>query len=232
MTNFNSIPTFLKKNYSALSLEDQRKLLNAKVTIIGCGGLGGYVIELLTRIGVGFLRVCDGDEFEETNLNRQILSTRKTIGKKKAVVAKDRIKDISIYCNVEVVDKFVQTNELDVVTKDSDVVVDAIGGISFKKELVSFCQTKNIPVVTGAVAGFEGFVSSVIKSSTSPIGFFYGEDGEGAENVLGCPPTTVSIIATIMVQEVVTKICFNRFNLKNKILFVDLKNLNFHFFDL
>lgn len=226
------VPTFLQKNLSAISPLEQKKLIDSKVTVIGCGGLGGYVIEILTRIGIGHLQVCDGDLFEETNLNRQILCTRNTIGENKAQIAKKRIREISSCCKVDVVDMFVGVHQLKELLKDSDVVVDAVGGITFKKELLTHCQRENIPIVTGAVAGFEGFISSVANSSKLPIDFFQGENREGAENILGCPPTTVSLVATIQAQEVVSKILWNKFYLENKVLFVDLKRINFYFFDL
>ena len=89
------------RNVSALS-EDECKLLGEKrVVIVGCGGLGGLCIEALARIGVGHLRVIDGDVFEESNLNRQLLCTEGALGREKALVAAERVKHINSIVEVD-----------------------------------------------------------------------------------------------------------------------------------
>ena len=84
------------RNIPALSEADMEKLTGSKVLVVGCGGLGGNIIEYLARAGVGALKVVDGDVFEESNLNRQILSTSENIGKKKALAAAERVRAVEI----------------------------------------------------------------------------------------------------------------------------------------
>ncbi len=76
------------RNIKTLSLEENEKLKDFKVCVIGCGGLGGYIIEMLGRIGVGYITAVDGDNFSESNLNRQIISSDLNLGKNKAIEAK------------------------------------------------------------------------------------------------------------------------------------------------
>ena len=80
-------PDRYNRNMMALSPEECAALAGKRVAVVGCGGLGGSVIEALARIGVGFLRVIDGDVFEESNLNRQLLCTEAALGRPKAEVA-------------------------------------------------------------------------------------------------------------------------------------------------
>ena len=88
----------LKKRYERnriFSRVQQEELSEKKAAVIGCGGLGGYAAEMLVRAGVGHIRVCDGDVFDETNLNRQVLCTEKNLGKNKAEAAVERINSIN-----------------------------------------------------------------------------------------------------------------------------------------
>ncbi|NMR96584.1 HesA/MoeB/ThiF family protein, partial [Vibrio parahaemolyticus] len=89
------------RNMNTLSKEENEGLKNFKICVVGCGGIGGYVIEMLGRLGIGYITVIDGDVFEETNLNRQILSNSQTIGKSKAQTARERMKLVNpdIYVN-------------------------------------------------------------------------------------------------------------------------------------
>ena len=83
-----------------VSEEEQEKFKNAKVTVIGCGGIGGLTIEMLARMGVGELVLVDEDAFDLSNLNRQTLSTHENLGQAKSEVAAKRVKEINPYVNV------------------------------------------------------------------------------------------------------------------------------------
>ncbi len=222
-------PESLRKNFSALGLEDQKRLLDSSVLVVGCGGLGGYVVEIISRIGVGKIVVADGDKFEESNLNRQILCTQNTLGRNKARVAAERIHAIAPYCRVEVIDRFLEERDLNCFVPQVDVVVDAVGGIEFKGVLLRRCRILKKPVVCGAIAGFEGFVVSVCPTSRDPSDFFRGRGEEGAEHILGSPAPTVSLVATLQAFEVMSYLCWQKFNLVNKILYISLKGLEFDF---
>ena len=94
------------RNVPALSEAECDLLKTKRVCIVGCGGLGGYLIELLCRVGVGHIRALDGDVFDETNLNRQLLSQVKLIGKSKANAARERAALISPETEFEAIDVF------------------------------------------------------------------------------------------------------------------------------
>ena len=83
------------RNMETLSKEENDRLKEFKVCVVGCGGLGGYVIEMLGRIGIGHITAVDGDGFDESNLNRQILSDTYCLGKNKAVAAKERMERVN-----------------------------------------------------------------------------------------------------------------------------------------
>ncbi len=225
-------PASLERNFDALTVEDQKVLLDSCVLVVGCGGLGGYVLEILSRIGVGQLIVADGDKFEESNLNRQILCTRDTLGKNKARVAAERISLIAPHCKVEPIDKFLDKGDLARLIPQVDIVVDASGGIGFKRLILYMCRTLKRIVVCGSVAGFEGFVTSVSPASRDPSDFFRGEEEEGAEHILGSPAPTVSIVATLQTLEVVSYLCWKRLNLVNKVLYISLRGLEFELLSL
>ena len=87
------------RNKNLISHEEQVKLSQMKVAVLGCGGLGGYVIEMLARLGVGKLILVDFDTFDESNLNRQLISTEKNLGSSKVEEAIKRIKLIKLFKN-------------------------------------------------------------------------------------------------------------------------------------
>ncbi|MDD3538936.1 MAG: ThiF family adenylyltransferase, partial [Atribacterota bacterium] len=89
------MPARYHRNYHTISFTEQIKLLHSKVAVVGCGGLGGNIIEMLARLGIGSITAIDGDIFKESNLNRQLLSSEKNMGKGKAETAVSRIKDIN-----------------------------------------------------------------------------------------------------------------------------------------
>ncbi|NMR95787.1 HesA/MoeB/ThiF family protein, partial [Vibrio parahaemolyticus] len=83
------------RNMQMLSMEENESLSKYKGCVIGCGGLGGYIIELLARLGIGTISAVDGETFEETNLNRQLFSTMNNLGQNKALAAKLRVNEIN-----------------------------------------------------------------------------------------------------------------------------------------
>jgi tRNA A37 threonylcarbamoyladenosine dehydratase len=114
-----------------------KKLQNSRIAVFGAGGVGGAAIEALARIGVGCLDVFDGDEFAQSNLNRQILATTDTIGQRKAAVAKHRIHAINPDCKVNAVDLFItlgNVNEIDF--SAYDYVIDAIDNVTAKLAII------------------------------------------------------------------------------------------------
>ena len=124
------------------------RLKNARVAVFGIGGVGGYVVEALARSGVGTLDLIDDDRVCLTNINRQIIATRPSIGKYKVEVARDRVKDINPKATVNIYKTFFLKETADQFDWEAyDYVVDAIDTVSGKIELVMQCRAKNIPII-------------------------------------------------------------------------------------
>ncbi|MGN0798306.1 MAG: ThiF family adenylyltransferase [Christensenellales bacterium] len=151
--------------------EDYSKIKNCHIAVLGVGGVGGYVVEMLARLGVEKLTVVDFDIFDKTNLNRQILALTTTIGRQKCFVAKERIAQINPKCNVYTVnEKINRENISTILCERYDYVIDAIDDIPAKIEVIKFCKQNNTPLVcamgTGNRAKFPNFqVENLWKTS-------------------------------------------------------------------
>jgi len=142
------------RNVPALTEEECRILGTKKVAVIGCGGLGGHLLELLARIGVGHLVAVDGDVFDETNLNRQLLSSVSALGSGKAAAAKTRIAQINPNIQVTVHSVFLDAHNAPNLLADCDVAMDALDSIEARKVLARACTEAGIPLVHGAIGGW------------------------------------------------------------------------------
>ncbi len=158
-----------------LGKEAMERLSNARVAVFGIGGVGGYTVEALARSGVGTIDLIDDDKVCLTNINRQIIATRKTIGKYKVDVMKERILEINPKAVVNTHQCFFTPETADQFDfSEYDYVVDAIDTVSGKIELVVRCQEKNTPIISCMGAGnkldptkFE--VTDIYKTSVCPL---------------------------------------------------------------
>lgn len=137
-----------------LGEEAMEKLKNARVAVFGVGGVGGYACEALVRSGVGRFDLIDDDKVCLTNINRQIIATRKTVGKYKVEVMKERMLDINpdVIVNVHQC-FFLPENADDFPFEEYDYVVDAVDTVTAKIELVMKCQEKGVPIISSMGAG-------------------------------------------------------------------------------
>ena len=128
---------------------DNLELLGTKsVLVLGCGGVGGYVVEALVRSGIGELILVDYDVVEETNINRQIIALNSTIGKLKIDLLEERTKDINSNCNVIKIGKFInQDNYLELFNNKIDYFVDCCDTVIVKKLVMKECLEKDIPFI-------------------------------------------------------------------------------------
>lgn len=134
--------------------ENVEKLKNAKVLIVGLGGVGGYVVEALARAGVGELGLCDFDSVDVTNKNRQILALDSTIGKKKTEVAEDRVKDINPDCKTTVFDlKLDEENICELNLVKWDYVAECIDDVPAKIALIRTCKATNTQIISAMGTG-------------------------------------------------------------------------------
>ena len=155
--------------------EGVEKLNKAKVAIFGLGGVGSFVVEGLVRAGVQNFVLVDDDKICLTNLNRQIIATRKTVGKYKVEVARDRILEINPNANVEIFQEFYMPgSNSNILTEDLTYVVDCIDTVTAKIELVVNCKKLGIPIISAMGTGNKldpsGFeITDIYKTSICPL---------------------------------------------------------------
>lgn len=143
-----------QRNIPALSEAECAILLKKRVLVVGCGGLGGHLIDMLARIGVGALRVVDGDVFEPSNLNRQLLSEVPLLGVSKAKAAAARVSRVNPELSVEAVGSFLTEKNVGSLLQLCDVVLDGLDNIESRRILADECEQAGIPYIYGAVSGW------------------------------------------------------------------------------
>ncbi len=155
--------------------EGMNRLSNARVAVFGIGGVGGYTVEALARAGIGKLDIIDDDKVCLTNINRQLIATRKTVGKYKVDVMKERILEINPKAEVTTYQCFYTPETSDQFDfSQYDYIVDAIDTVSGKIEMVLRANEKNVPIISCMGAGnkldatkFE--VADIYKTSVCPL---------------------------------------------------------------
>lgn len=222
----NIIPTRYKRNLGVLSSSEQIKLLQSKVAIIGVGGLGGTVLELLARIGVGKLIIADKDIIGDSNLNRQILSKETNLGQSKTEVAVKRVKEINSFIQIIGHSVFINSDNLEKIIEGAEVVVDALDNLPSRFVLQKACRNLKIPLVHGAIAGFNGQLTTIFPQDKG-LELIYGSNKDlpehGSEVELGAPTVTPALIASLEAQEVI-KILLKRGKLfRNRLLYLDIE---------
>jgi len=216
-------PARYQRNRNMISLDEQRRLFQSRVAVIGCGGLGGYVIEELARLGVGHIVAIDPDIFEEHNLNRQILSTPATLGKAKVDAALHRVTEINPAVTVTPIrDAFCLANGFEFLA-GVQVAVDALDSISYRLELAEVCTTAGIPMVHGAIGGWYGHVATQLPGDTTVQSIYrHWVAGKGIEQQLGNPSFTPAVVASLEVAEVCKVLLGKGELLRNRKLSIDL----------
>ncbi|MGB9723511.1 MAG: HesA/MoeB/ThiF family protein [Chloroflexia bacterium] len=219
------LPERYLRNLGLFGREGQRRLLERCVAVVGCGGLGGHVIEGLARSGVGRLIVIDGDRFVPHNLNRQILGTLDTLGRPKAEVAAERV--VRVNPAVEVVVWTVAATEenLPDLLAGADVVVDALDTPRDRLRLQAAAARLGLPLVHGAIAGFIGQVTTVFPGDEA-LSLLYGRErvpDHGAEFFLGTPAPTPALVAAFQVAEVLKLLLGRGELLHRRLLYIDLE---------
>ena len=151
------------------------KIQNVNIAILGIGGVGGFIFEMLVRLGVSKITVVDFDKFEESNLNRQVLATNNTLGMNKVEVAKIRAAEINKNCKVSIKNlKISQENINSILNEKFDYVIDAIDDVKAKLAIIIYCSKHNIPLISSMGTGNRYkmphfVVDDLSKSSYDPL---------------------------------------------------------------
>ena len=220
----NIIPIRYIRNIGTIGIEGQLKLLCSTVAVCGVGGLGGTIIELLARQGIGHLVIIDNDKFAENNLNRQIMATEGDLKKSKVKVAAARIKKINSAVIVTAVNKKIDSRNVKNLIKDAGVVIDGLDNLMTRQTVADACNKLKIPFVHGAIAGFNGQLMTIFpgdKGLSAICGPCTDENACGIEAQTGNPAATPAVIAAWEVQEAIKIITGIGNPIRNRLIFLD-----------
>ena len=205
--------------------QGQKKLGNAKVLLIGLGGIGSTVLQHLAAAGIGKIGLVDHDTVALSNLQRQTIYTHADIGRKKVNVASNFIKNLNKSVDVIEYDFFLKEDDSINIIESYDVVLDGTDNIEARELINQHCIKQQKPLIFGGVSGWEGLVSLFIyKNSACFKCIFTSTEGSPAfldcssEGVLG---VTTSLVGTLMVAETIKLICGTGQLLTNKLLICD-----------
>lgn len=217
------LPVRYLRSLGTVGWDGQLRLLRATVAVAGCGGLGGWVIEGLARMGVGHLILVDRDVFEENNLNRQLLCTEDTLGQSKAMVARERVARVNGAARVTAHSVEATGKNLPDLLASAAVVVDALDTIPLRLTLQDAAAALGVPLVHGAIAGYVGQVTTVFPGDVG-LRAIYGTGDvpeRGAEAQWGNPAATPMMISAWQIQEVVKVLTGRGEPLRNRLLYLD-----------
>ena len=218
------------KNIGAIG---QKKILSAKILIVGVGGLGCPAAENLTRAGVGSIGLVDNDTVNISNIHRQSLFNSKDIKKTKVSVAAKKLKDINPDTIIKTYNTRLNEKNIKKIIKNYDLIIDGSDNFKTKFLINDYCLKFKKKLVTGAISKFDGhiFTFDFKDKKTASLKNFYQED-DISDDILNCEfegvlGTTASIIGAIQANEALKMIIEIGKNLKNRILIIDLLNLSF-----
>ncbi len=211
-----------ERNIDALTREECENLRKKRICIVGCGGLGGYILEEFLRIGVGGITVIDGDCFEETNLNRQLLSNEHVIGCSKAQAAREKAGIVNSDVEVTAVNTFLTVDNAEELLKNHDIIMDAVDNIPARKIMAKACKKLDIPLVYGAIQGWYAQVS-LIKPGSPLLDILY-QDHVKLTNK-SCLAFTPAVCASFQVAEAVKYLCGRECPLNGNVLYMDMLSM-------
>lgn len=210
------------RNLDTVTEEELLLLKKKTVAIVGAGGLGGYVIEFLTRFGIGKLIIVDYDKFDESNLNRQLTSKETNLGLSKVIEARNRISEINSGVDVQVIeDKFTYESGL-IWFEETDIIIDCLDNVSARFELEDCCNELKLPLIHGAVGGWNGQVVTIMPGDNI-LRSIYGTELSNFP-AIGAGSFIPATIASYQVGECL-KVLLNKGSILHKqMMYFDLLN--------
>ena len=218
-------------------VEGQEKLKQAKVLIVGVGGLGSIASLLLVASGVGVIGLIDKDKVSLTNLHRQILYKESQIGEEKVEKAKENLMKVNSDCKIICYNEFLSKENAERIIRDYDIVVDCCDNFATRYVINDACQRLKKPFVYSAISDFEGQVALLNCEEDSanyrtlfPEENLLSEEINKNKAVIGVLPSITASIASNEVIKFLTN--YTDVSLKNKLLIFNVKNYNFNIFEL
>jgi len=208
----------------------QVKLKNAKVCVVGTGGLGNPITSRLAAMGVGALRIVDRDVIELSNLHRQTMFDEDDVGTVKVEAASKKLQRLNPDCTIEALAVSVNDYTALEVVEGCDVVIDALDSVNARYALNKACVKFGIPFVTGAAVGVSGQAFTVLPGESACYHCMFpelDEDSMPTCSIEGVHPSILSIVGGIEVAEAVKVVLGKKPSLSERILHVDLENMDF-----
>lgn len=218
-----------------IGYDGQLKLRDAKVCVIGVGGLGTPIVSQLTAMGIGHLRIVDRDVVELSNLHRQTLYNDSDIGQVKVEVAAKKLKAMNPNVKIEPLPVSVNEHTAKKIVEGCDVVIDGLDTVMARYALNDACLELKIPYVYGGAIGLLGSACTIIPNETACLRCVFpslADDDMPTCSTEGIHPSVLSVIAGTEVSEAVKIIIGQKPRLLNKLLYFDLADLTFNLIDI
>ena len=217
------IPLRYAKNFRALTLAEQRKLCESRVLICGCGGVGGVLINLLSRAGVGTLRLVDGSTFAPSNLNRQWFCDTHALSRPKAEVANERIRAINPLIEVEAFSTRMDGDNAGDLIRGMDLVVDALDDLPVRFLLAEAAKHAKIPFIHAAATGWWGQISTFLPVSFFDLHDVYGQETEQdpAVEMMGALGPAPAVIGSLVAFEAIRLLSGRNSAYADQLLYLD-----------
>ena len=213
-----------------IGYQGQIKLKNSKICVVGVGGLGNPITTRLAAMGVGTLRIVDRDVIELSNLHRQTMFDEDDVGQVKVEVAAKKLQKLNPDCKIEALAVSVNDYTALEVVQGCDVIVDALDSVNARYALNKACVKFGIPFVTGAAVGVSGQVFTILPGTSACYHCMFpalDEESMPTCSIEGVHPSILSIVGGIEVAEAVKVVMGKKPSLSDKILHVDIENLDF-----
>jgi molybdopterin-synthase adenylyltransferase len=221
-----------KKNGQTITAGENVILKEKKVLVAGCGGLGGHIIEMLARAGVGHITAVDPDVFDETNLNRQLLCEERLLGKSKAEAAINRISNVNSEVTVTPVQERVTSENAKKLFQGHDLIIDALDNIPSRFDIQDAAEKCNIPIVHGAIAGWYGQVSVLFPGDKFFDKIYPEREKTVVDTSSGNPSFSPAVTAGFQVGESIKYLLGKGTLLRGQMLFIDMLNNQFELIDI
>lgn len=219
------IPERYQRNLGTTGISGQKVLLQSSAAVIGAGGLGGFAVELLARMGVGRLVIVDGDTFSESNLNRQLFSNEKNLGRSKSEAAAQRVKELNSAVKALPCTEMATEENLPRLLEGCHVALDCLDNLPSRYLLQDACRKLGVPMIHGAIAQYMGQVLTIFPGDVGLEAIYPpGMSEQGVEVLLGNPAATPAMIASWQVQEAVKVLLGEEELLRNRMLYFDMRS--------
>ena len=196
-------PECFERNFPSLSVAEQLRLFDSAVLVAGLGGLGGALSVCLARVGVGRFLLADGDVFTVSNLNRQCLASRPSLGENKALIGAAHLREINPSLRVKALPTYLDAENLPGYLANVQIVMDGLDNLNSRRELFAAAQNAGLPLVHGAVLGKYGQVTTVLPDDPDSFTRIYAGTAAGPAAGREILAPVVALTASLQAQEAI-----------------------------